>query len=73
MPLILQPIQEIKQASEPLIEKVENSTIDTLGTFWVLLLFLVFYFFKRSILGLFFFLLKILILISFSYLTYILI
>ena len=73
MPLILQPIQEIKQASEPLIEKVENSTIDVIGTFWVLLLFLVLYLFKKPILGLVFFLLKILILFSFAYLTYVLI
>ena len=73
MPLILQPIQEIKQASEPLIEKVENSTIDAVGTFWVLLLFLVLYLFKKPILGLVFFLLKILILFSFAYLTYVLI
>jgi hypothetical protein len=73
MPLVLQPIQEIKQASEPFIEKVENSTIDAVGGFWVLLLFLVLYLFKKPILGLFFFLLKILILISFAYLTYILV
>lgn len=73
MPLILQPIQEIKQASEPLIEKVENSTIDTVGTIWVLLLFLVLYLFKKPILSLVVFLLKILTLLAFAYLTYILI
>ena len=72
MPLIIQPIQEIKQASEPLIEKVENSSVDVIASFWILLLFLFLYIFKKPILSLCFFLLKILVLLTFAYVTYVL-
>lgn len=73
MPLILQPIQEIKQASEPIIDKVENTPIDAVASIWIVLLFFVLYVFRKPILGLCVFFLKFLVLLTFAYLTYVLI
>jgi hypothetical protein len=73
MPLILEPIREIKEASAPVIDKVENSTIDGAGLVWVFLLFIVLYLFRNPIFYFLTFLFKMTLLLLFSYTTYILI
>ena len=73
MPLILEPIREIKEATAPVIDKVENSTIDGAGLVWVFLLFFVLYLFRTPIFYFLIVVFKILFLLMFSYLTFILI
>jgi hypothetical protein len=70
MPLILQPIQEIKQASEPAITKIENSSIDLMGSFWVILFFLILCVFRKPLFAICLVLFKMALLVSFAYITY---
>jgi hypothetical protein len=70
MPLVLQPIQEIKQASEPAITKIENSSIDLVGSIWIILLFLILCIFRKPIFEVCLVLFKMALLVSFAYLTY---
>ena len=72
MPLILEPIREIREASQPVIDKVEHSTIDSTGLVWVFLLFFVLYLFRTPILYFLTFIFKLFLLMTFAYLTYVL-
>jgi predicted RND superfamily exporter protein len=71
MPLVMQPIIEIKQASEPAINKLENSSIDLVGSCWVILFFLILCVFRNALFALCLILLKVGLLVSFAYMTYI--
>jgi hypothetical protein len=71
MPFIVKPIEEIKSVDiQPHIDKVENTQIDSLAGFYLLVLVLFFYLFRGFFFGLLVFLFKLSILGIFAFLTY---
>ena len=75
MPLILQdvkPIEEIKIAAEPVITKVENSSVNGTELVFVILLFVVLYLFRVQLFYLLTLIAKVCIMALFAYSTYIL-
>lgn len=72
MPLILEPIKEIKIATEPTITKIENSSVNGNELLFVILLFWVLYLCRVQLFYLLTMVAKLCIIALFAYSTYIL-
>jgi hypothetical protein len=73
MPLIIEPVKQIEQIEiQPSIHKIEHSSVSSLEIVFILLLMIFIYVFRAQFLGLLFFVLKFILLISLAYSTYIL-
>ena len=72
MPLILEPIKEIKIAAEPTITKIENSSVNGNELLFIFLLFGMMYLFRVQLFYLLTLVAKLSIIALFSYSTYIL-
>ena len=72
MPLILEPIREIKIATEPAITKIENSSINGNELLFIFLLFGMLYLFRIQLFYLLTLIAKVSIIALFAYSTYIL-
>ena len=72
MPLILEPIKEIKIATEPAITEIENSSVNGNELLFIFLLFGVLYLFRVQLFYLLTLIAKVSIIALFAYSTYIL-
>ena len=72
MPLILEPIKEIKIATEPAITKIENSSVNGNELLFIFLLFGMLYLFRIQLFYLLTVIAKVSIIALFAYSTYIL-
>ena len=72
MPLILEPIKEIKIAAEPTITEIENSSVNGNELLFIFLLFGMLYLFRVQLFYLLTLVAKLSIIALFSYSTYIL-
>ena len=76
MPLIIEPIKQIQQIEQtqiqPAIQKVENSSVTSWETTFVILVMIIIYIFRAPLLALFFFVIKFILLVALGYSTYIL-
>ena len=72
MPLILEPIKEIKIATEPAITEIENSSVNGNELLFIFLLFGVLYLFRVQLFYILTLIAKVSIIALFAYSTYIL-
>jgi hypothetical protein len=72
VPLILEPIKEIKIATEPAITEIENSSVNGNELLFIFLLFGVLYLFRVQLFYLLTLIAKVSIIALFAYSTYIL-
>ena len=72
MPLILEPIKEIKIAAEPTITEIENSSVNGNELLFIFLLFGMLYLFRVQLFYLLTLVAKLSIIALFAYSTYIL-
>jgi hypothetical protein len=72
VPLILEPIKEIKIATEPAITKIENSSVNGNELLFIFLLFGMLYLFRIQLFYLLTVIAKVSIIALFAYSTYIL-
>ncbi len=71
MPFIVKPIEEIKSIEvQPLVDKVENTSIDSTTSLYLLISAIILILFRNLFFGLIFFVIKVSIILLFVFLTY---